>query len=272
MKYASGLVTGFMMGVGATCAGLLYLHAKGEINLLMLDKTYVRQMYQPKARWIRNHRVTYYRPYGPCDIRKRGGKTYDLCSFCQYWDFDCDESPCDCCRRNTHENHDSDCFTPVERLTKPEEPVGTVTSVEEDGDGLRFHIKKTVNPDCHDCRYVTRPSSCYPCNDCKRAFDGYPNDYYYKETRECNSNCVHFDTDMDFTHYCTYCKRNSEVKDGEDFYETGDDFNQCYKCKHFETESDRSPCVDCKHNVDDGVGPENFEYNPNWEDDTDDLL
>lgn len=226
MKYASGLVTGFMMGVGATCAGLLYLHARGEINLLMLDKTYVRQMYQPKARGIRN--------------------LFDYSYHGRHYDPFVDH--------------------------RPEEPVGTVTNVEEDGDGLRFHIKKTVNPDCHDCRYVTRPSSCYPCNDCKRAFDGYPNDYYYKETRECNSNCVHFDTDMDFAHYCTYCKRNSEVKDGEDFYETGDDFNQCYKCLHFETESDHSPCVDCKHNVDDGVGPDNFEYNPNWEDDTDDLL
>lgn len=266
MKYASGLVTGFIMGVGATCAGLLYLHARGEINLHMLDKTYVRQMYQPRARWIRNHNRPY---YTVSDIRKRGGKTYGLCSFCQYWDFDCDESPCDCCRRNTHESHDADCFTPVERLTKPEEPIGTVTSVEKDGDGMRFHIKKNDkrNPDCHDCRYVTRSAEDDPCNHCKRAFDGYPNDYYYKDPRECSSKCVHFDNGMDFVHYCTYCKRNSEAKDGEDFYEEGEDcFSRCYMCKHFEDEADRNPCVDCKHNTDDEGGPENFEYNPDWED------
>lgn len=106
MKYLSGFVTGFLCGGGAVCAALLYLHCTGDINLHMLDPRYVRELYQPKARWIRNHFDYSYhgRHYNPFDdhtnaVPKPAWQINPDCSGCVYEGMCADFDPCKSCKR-----------------------------------------------------------------------------------------------------------------------------------------------------------------------------
>lgn len=106
MKYLSGFVTGFLCGGGAVCAALLYLHCTGDINLHMLDPRYVRELYQPKARWIRNHFDYNYhgRHYNPFDdhanaVPKPAWQINPDCSGCVYEGMCADFDPCKSCKR-----------------------------------------------------------------------------------------------------------------------------------------------------------------------------
>ena len=104
MKYLSGFVTGFLCGGGAVCAALLYLHRSEVIDLHMLDKDYVRKMYQPKTPWIRNHFDYSYhgRHYNPFEDHKPEAEAKEphesYCHECKYFTSPDDEEPCVNCR------------------------------------------------------------------------------------------------------------------------------------------------------------------------------
>lgn len=105
MKYLSGFVTGFLAGGGAVCAALLYLHWSEVIDLHMLDKDYVRKMYQPKGPWIRDHfdysyHGRHYSPYhSTVTEAKPAWQINPECSGCVYEGMCADFDPCKSCKR-----------------------------------------------------------------------------------------------------------------------------------------------------------------------------
>lgn len=155
MKYLSGFVTGFLCGGGAVCAALLYLHCTGDINLYMLDPRYVRELYQPKARWIRNHTDYSYhgRHYNPFDDHtaaapKPAWQINPDCSGCVYEGMCADFDPCKSCKR-AFDGCQDDNYEAREKEAETEE---------------------SHEGQCYRCKHFEDETLESPCNDCKWAF------------------------------------------------------------------------------------------------------
>jgi len=157
MKYLSGFVTGFLCGGGAVCAALLYLHWTDVIDLHMLDKEYVRKMYQPKGPWIRNHFDYSYhgRHYSPYHFTateaKPAWRINSECSGCVYEGMSADFDPCKSCKRAFDGRQEDYYEYRGDVVKKPE--------TEEPHEGQ-----------CYKCKHFENDISESPCNDCKWAF------------------------------------------------------------------------------------------------------
>lgn len=154
MKYLSGFVTGFLCGGGAVCAALLYLHWSEVIDLHMLDKNYVRKMYQPKGPWIRNHfdysyHGRHYSPYhSTVTEAKPAWQVNPECSGCVYEGMSADFNPCKSCKRAF-----DGCSTDYFEAREPEP-----------------EAEETHKGQCYKCKYFEREDDEAPCVNCRNSY------------------------------------------------------------------------------------------------------
>ena len=191
MKYLSGFVTGFLCGGGAMCAALLYLHWSEVIDLHMLDKDYVRKMYQPKTPWIRNHFDYSYhgRHYSPFHHTvtevKPVWQINPECSGCMYEGVSADLEPCKSCKRafdGCQEDHFKleDCEYCKHKGAEPDDwPCCECSRVvrtalddyyEYREDEAEAEAEESHESHCHECKYFTRPDDEEPCVNCKNSY------------------------------------------------------------------------------------------------------
>lgn len=187
MKYLSGFVTGFLAGGGAVCAALLYLHWSEVIDLHMLDKDYVRKMYQPKGPWIRDHfdysyHGRHYSPYhSTVTEAKPAWRINPECSGCVYEGMSADFDPCKSCKRAFDDHFKLEaCEHCKHKGALPNDwPCSkcgrVVESSYEDcyeyrGDEPEAEAEESHEGQCYRCKHFEDETLESPCNDCKWAF------------------------------------------------------------------------------------------------------
>lgn len=235
-EYLSGLTNGFMIGVGAVCAGLLYLDYKNVIKLKAMDPDWLYQHYTErpyhtyhKSYYSGPRHYTQYVPYRPT-----ASVAHFSCDGCEHYNEPYDGSHCRYCKSILN--------------------------------GERYHYKakasSVYSKTCSNCAHNLMGDSdyCFGCGEDLEHFEALDNSK--NTTGACN--CVHckYWVNDDDEEPCSSCYRNTHDDSCKDRFVSDEINPECSGCVYEGMPADFDPCKSCKRAFD-GCSEDYYECREN---------